>query len=811
MSNFKNITLEISLKPFYETTPAYIESVCRRAFDLWQPLLKETDGVSILLWSSDGSEILEYTGNLDDSFEWAKYLGNANLNTDKKPETDVGDFTSITLYRENAPEMTYGILKNVVETFKKVGTQITGKPVKVGTIFDPGPEFAKSDFKYNRHREILFGNTMGDKSFVCCYSTLNADNHAYAAFKNGIPEGLPFGTFFGRQAQCFLSDLGFDYIWFSNGFGFGSEGWGTTGATFNGEKFMPENMEPSVERLLNFWKLFRKECNYPIETRGTNLMVGIDLARDAVNLKEIYDGGFDLVPPPNSPWAALDGDFGLEIAGYMSRISEVPEDDFLFRYYISDPWWMNVPWRDRYEGQPHDLYLPLSASRIDKNGNIRMPGRLNLISIDTSSGEIPDYLPSEVTPHLLNAMNNAPDAAAPFVWVYPFAEYNKLSAGRAEKPFFEDWFIRGAINNGFPLSTVVSTDIFADTIANNPSLYNGSVLVSPVPEDGTRWETAIKTHILNGGKVLLYGSVADTSKEFLELIGVERKEPLTGELSLTLYTDTDIAENGIYSDRVLVDGMISDGGIDTILSPSIASDSEVLAKVTDGTDERIIAISRTFPDWNNGGLIWLRGINCSRFVKGSYLLKPDNPEEYYPIEMLMRTAVSRFGWEIRFHKYDITAKSPVVMIHRHDNGMYFSGYMPDTTVSMQLKTPFGAPLLLGGETVYENGYTYYNMPRAWRKECRIFVEQSQKSVVSSRVMPAVSHKAERRVKVSGLVDAMVYILPRKNYETKTRTQLDHCFPYDKTRDVEQQLIDTPFGAVIKLTNVTGVLTVSDLY
>ena len=76
-------------------------------------------------------------------------------------------------------------------------------------------------------------------------------------------------------------------------------------------------------------------------------------------------------------------------------------------------------------------------------------------------------------------------------------------------------------------------------------------------------------------------------------------------------------------------------------------------------------------------------------------------------------------------------------------------------------------------------------------------------------MPAVSHLVERRVKVGGLKNATVYVLPKKGYENRTRTQLDHCFPYDKTRDVAQELIDTPFGTVIKLENVTGNLTISD--
>ena len=292
----------------------------------------------------------------------------------------------------------------------------------------------------------------------------------------------------------------------------------------------------------------------------------------------------------------------------------------------------------------------------------------------------------------------------------------------------------------------------------------------------------------------------------LELIGVERKTALDGELSLTLFTDSDMVENGVYSNCVLVDPMISDGGIDAVLSSESNADLEVLAKVSNGSEERILSVSRTF---DKGQLIWLRGINCSRFVKGSYLLKPDNPLEYFPIEILMRTAVSRFGWKLYFEKYDITSKSPVIMLHRHDNAMYFSGYAPDTTVSVKMKTPLGAPILLCDETIYENGFVHYNMPRSWRKECRVFVEQEENSIISCREMPAVSNLVERRVKVGGLKNATVYVLPKNGYENKTLTQLDHCFPYDKTRDVEQKIVDTPYGVAIKLENVTGVLTISD--
>ena len=85
------------------------------------------------------------------------------------------------------------------------------------------------------------------------------------------------------------------------------------------------------------------------------------------------------MPPPNSPWAAIDDNFGLELMGHMTRICDLPGDKFLFRYYVHDPWWINSPWYDRYGGKPHDIYLPMAVSRIDAEGNARSAELLNIL------------------------------------------------------------------------------------------------------------------------------------------------------------------------------------------------------------------------------------------------------------------------------------------------------------------------------------------------------------------------------------------------------------------------------------------------
>lgn len=521
----KSVTLEISLKPFYRTDEASIREVCRGVFDQWRALLRGRETVSIMLWVSDGSEILDYTGNLDDTFEWAKYVGTANgqdLQPDEPLETSLHKRRQ--LYRSDAPEMTYGTLKRIVSIFKEEGRRACpNATVRVGETFDIGPEFAVSDFKYRRHPEICTGSRLDKFGFVDSTALLTGDDRPYAAYPCGIPDGTPFGTFFGRQAAIFLPDMGFDYLWLSNGLGFSAEPWSVTGKIFDGTRFYPEKLSVTRGRVFDFWRLFREACpDIPLEVRGTNNSVGIDYATDGVPLYDIYRGNFGITPPPNSPWAALNDNYGLEIMGHMTRICELPADGFMFRYYIHDPWWINSPWYDRYDGAPTDIYLPMAISRIDGDGKVESASTLNILSIDNSFGEMPDHCVNEPLPHLLKADKNAPDAPAPIVWIYPMREYT-TSEGEATlaRMYYGDCFIRDAINGGFPLCCVTSTDNF---LLQSSDLYRGSILLSPVPEsDAVR--DKLRAFAEAGGKVLFYGY----PHECEGLSGIGRTVDITGD------------------------------------------------------------------------------------------------------------------------------------------------------------------------------------------------------------------------------------------------------------------------------------------
>ena len=503
---YKNVTLEVSLKPFKQTDEAYIRKVCEGIFTQWYPLVKDCESVSVMLWTSDGSEMLDYAGDLEDSFDWCKYLGTANLPYNTTDDHSISLHSLKFDYMQDAPIMTYSILRTIVRNLKLAGeSKLPEKKILVGNTFDIGPEFAVSDFKYNRHREICAGASHIDgKGFVDCTALLHGDDRKYAAYPHGIPEGEPIGLFLGKQCTSFLKDMEMDFVWLSNGFGFSADPWKLHGKVFDGKEFHMEKLEVTRQKVFSFWKSFRQGCpDYPVQVRGTNNSVGIDYATDAVPLYDIYNGGFGITPPPNSPWAAINDNYGLEIMGHMTRVCELPGDDFLFRYYIHDPWWCNSPWYDRYGGQPHDIYIPMAVSRINAQGKVETAQNLNLLSIDNSFGNLPDCCANEPIPHLLKAKKDAGDTPAPLVWVYPMREYaTATEEGTVSEMYYGDRFICDAINASLPLNCVVSTDNFLQT---ELEIYRRSILISPIPES-VQVKEKLAAYIASGGSVIFYGS-----------------------------------------------------------------------------------------------------------------------------------------------------------------------------------------------------------------------------------------------------------------------------------------------------------------
>ncbi len=800
----RSISLEMSLKPFFDSTAETRRAVCRKMFRQWVALCEHADEVQVMLWTADGSEILDYRGDLDAELEWARYLGGANrwhMAQEKMSDAgladgkdtqgigmhgDASDPEGIGLhrrpydYREKPAVLTYRWLRDLVADLKREGEQILERPVKVGNTFDPGPEFAKSPFKYERHKEICLGGALYGKTFVGCAAVLHGDAMAYAGFPEGIPEGTTLGTFLGRQLRHFNRDLGLDFIWFSNGFGFGLETWGLNGATFDGYRFLPENIEPMARGIRRFWRDFRKELpNLPVRTRGTNLTSGIDMASDGVPLADIYRFG-PLEPPVNSPWAALDGDFGLELAGWMSHIAELPGAGFPFRFYTHDAWWMNSPWLDRYQRSPHDLYMPLSVGRLNGRGTVETPDTIAFLSVDDSQGGMPAQVPADVTSHILRALENAPDQPGPLLWVYPFAEYHEKVFGQTpnlQEVYFGDWYMRGAINEGAPINTVVSTGNALALAMAKPEILTGSILVTPVPDPNSPLRAMLLEQVRNGGRVLFYGPVAAADTELAGLLALAPAPPAEGDLDLELAPAWARADGVAYGTTLHHAAIISGGPLTLTGKP--APHLRVPARAKRGPHAYALAVLREDPAWKGGKLGWLRGtVTCNETKMGGPLPLPLDAATFFPAESMVRLMTADMGGiVIRHAKTQTSQRTPMHTVSRSRNGFFFSGYNASDVEGILWQTAHGAPLLTGSYATISAAGSNYRMPPAWHHECRIFVQQAEASKVECRELPSIQFGISRRLLVTNLKDAALRFFPVQGTETQVSVLADPAFPY----------------------------------
>jgi hypothetical protein len=789
---FRVVSLEMSLKPFHDSSPETRETVCRTLFRQWLPLCRSAREVHVMLWIADGSEILDYRGDLDATFEWARYVGGVNrwhlanegtdaaigedgdrqgigMHGDARDPEGVGLHRRCYLYRDEPAVFTYSWLRDLVSDLKRIGSETTGLPILVGETFDPGPEFAKSPFKYERHREICTGGALYGRTFVGCATTLNGDGVSYAGFPGGIPDQTPLGTFLGRQVRSLFDDMGFDFLWLSNGFGFGLETWGLNGALFDGYGYAPSKAAETADSIRSFWRSFRHECpDLLVRTRGTNLTSGVDLASDAVPLRDIYRDFGPVQVPVNSPWAALDGDFGLELAGWMSHIAEHTEQGIPFRFYTHDPWWMNSPWLDRYERRPHDIYLPLSVGCIDGEGRVEIPDTLAFLTVDDSRGGMPEQVPADVTSHILRARENPPDAPGPVVWVYPFDEYHDLVFGsEPDLPLvnFGDWYVRGLINQGVPVNTVVSTSSFISSHAAQPDLYRQSVLLCAVPTPGTLLRDALLNHLKRGNDVILYGPIDREDNDLLGRLGIGPAPDATGDLALTVEGQSAVLP--LHHAPVL-----SAGPLNLAMANAQA---DCIAAVTSGGRSYPVAMLHTTE--TGGRLGWLRGtVTCDETHMGGPLPAPLPPNRVFPAESLGTVVLARMGWHTG-SKREGDCRPPLHTIHRASNALVFSGFNPDRADDISLSTPMGAPVFTGHRCRLAGGNAHYVLPEWWHAECRVYVTTKTDSRVACKELPSIAHDVSRRLLITGLRDASLRFYPEAGTYSVVRFLLNPSFPY----------------------------------
>ncbi|NUQ01093.1 MAG: hypothetical protein HUU35_14690, partial [Armatimonadetes bacterium] len=210
-----------------------------------------------------------------------------------------------------------------------------------------------------------------------------------------------------------------------------------------------------------------------------------------------------------------------------------------------------------------------------------------------------------------------------------------------------------------------------------------------------------------------------------------------------------------------------------------------------------------------GTLGWVRGtVSCGPVPKRGHLLTPLDPREFYPTEMLLRLLLAEFGTSLRFEKHEAGQPDPMLCIARSANGVYFSGYCPDTTVRQHLRLPAGAPLLLGCETRLDHGHATYTMPRAWHRECRVFVEQERSALLACREVTHEEIGLKRRFQVTGLHEATVRFYPETGFEESTRFLRNPVWPFLVGEFLPAEWRTDQRGRYLELRGVSGPLLIS---
>ncbi|WP_194541188.1 hypothetical protein [Paenibacillus sp. JZ16] len=767
------VTLEMSLKPFTNLEQTAIDVICAEAIRQWLPLIGMADKASMLLWVADGSEILTWDGNEETEFEWAKYIGFANEHCFSHIQGE-DDPRIARPYRDNPVRMTYGDLGRIVSSFKRVAAEQFGVSMEVGATFDAGPEFAYSGFKYRDHPEINRAELGGqyislkaDYTVVCTWSKLHADGAGYAAYLNGIPEGTPFGEFLGRQCASFLPAMGFDYIWFSNGFAVSYFPWTYLGANYNGSQMPLTDYNELSTKVMSFWDDFKRECpNYRTEIRGTNFGTGMDLAKDYIPMLSLYEKGYIELPPPNSPWGALNYDFGLEMTGYLSRIAEIPGVTYPFRFYPNDPWFWQNPWRDLYDREPHDIYCPLAAARVNHAGELEGPGIVEILTIDTEKGELNEEDAQEIIPHLRRAITQAPDQPGLLTWVYPFRElHDRIAASSSHSGsiFFHDWFIRNAINQGLPLNTVIGTDsLFRMNQDAAGKLKDTILLVSASWLTGANADY-FTNYVRSGGRLLLYGAVNDST--LLDLLNLKLGEALEGDFEVGGF---DFLEDGLSvsqplfrSRRLRHQARIGDGGFREQLNNANDAFTTSAVNLHQDGEVRVYAISRQHPTWGGGRVGWVRGSLPFEDSGITHLpVRQDAP--LLDGSVVLRYMLQHFGYTIVQDKYEESSTPALMFVKRHDNAFIYTGCKKDSSVTFRLRMPEGIPVIIGQATMGGVAEAAYALDRTFHDECRVFVDQKEPGQIWCRENSPVSTRKVnpvRTITVGGLKEAAVTVYP----------------------------------------------------
>jgi hypothetical protein len=781
------LVLESSLKPFTDPSPRGIRSTCERIWAVWRPLIERVDELAVLLWVGNGDEIFTWTGDGDQPLPWANQIGFCNYPRPGAydPKNRHYRLNRAVPYAARPPALRFRDLRDIVKALRRTARQAFRRAIEVGATVDPGPEFVDSPFRYETHRELLVRRRpwmTRSMHFITHQATVHGDGRAYAAFPKGLDEDVPLGRFLGLQFDALRRYVGFDYLWFSNGFGYSHHPWGWRGELMDGTDFHPGRAAGQRRRLVAFWRDFRQACpDTGVEVRGTNFSVAMDLASDGCSHEDVASIAGLVRPPCNPPWGSRS--LGLELVSYLSRLATLPDGRIPLRFYLNDPWFVSRPWFDYYGREPFDIYVPGAASRLNEEGSVDTPTDLTLLTIDSCAGALDDRQALEVIPHLLEAGREQADAPGPVIWVYPAREYEQTLREAPEELhhlFAHDWFMSRAVDAGLPLGTVCPSQTFLRL--QRQGQLPDAVYVAPAPIGQTEYSEALARHVRSGGSVMLYGSLERSAASLLRMLRIRLGEPVEGDCLLVrnhlqadrfavgpqapLEDDPVLAVIGMASGRPGRDArasrrplrhraLVSGGGLREIVEEGDAGARVVVGR---GRHRRVCAVVRQSRGWRGGRLLWLRG--TVSFDPGRNTLEPawDPAHSCLQPAEWARSLLAETGLRIVQERHDPATRPTYLFIKRTGGAWVFVGHKPDTSVRFFVRTPHGAPAYEEQETPLVGGYAGESFGKTFCRPVRAFVDQMPDGVVTvKRLPPPLGRRAH--FSITGLRRATVTLYP----------------------------------------------------
>ena len=357
--------------------------------------------------------------------------------------------------------------------------------------------------------------------------------------------------------------------------------------------------------------------------------------------------------------------------------------------------------------------------------------------------------------------------------------------------------IRGAINAGFPVNTVISSTNFVKAVESGVEFRDRVLVMSTIFDITPAVLAAAEKHLCSGGRILFYGPARGEAIE--KLLGMVPAAPIEGEMVL------EGVEAFSKCNAVRHLPIYSGGPLDCVADP--AAGAEILAEYVQKGERRPAALYRTV---GKGGILWIRGTNSFEIQPGHYNPTAFAQDRYFYCEKLFRYLLGRVGYEIEFHKVDPLLPDDCMTLRWHANGLYLVAYSKNTTGDRSFRFPDGAPVFSRCDTVLRNNHAVYHCERAVNQEGRIFVTGDD-SVITCRDVPQCFPGIQRRIEVDGLKNATVVYRPDvfegMTFNFSSGKELTNSSLWSKS-EYQAELVHDAIGPKFILRNVTGMLVIS---